>query len=816
MKKHLLIAILALTCLSAQSQLPQYFMPLGTSNNVFPFGSTTNKVNWLYYPSDFTALPPTGFITKLYFRSWSGTYSVTYTDLTIKMGSTSITSFTSAAWTPGLTQVFYASSHAVAVGPQTWWSVTLNTPFYYDNTQNLVLEISQTAYSGSMIANCAAASGNRRVWGTVSGGATSFGTTMGDLGFDLFVGFPCTDSPKSLLAAPSKVCPKVPFTVQPATYYANATYQWQYSHNGSTWSNYIGNVGLYGEITDAITDPKYYRCKIICNATPALNYTTPAKMVGIAPFYYCYCNNRATATTGLDVGNAKADYVPSVPGATIPGSTQPLNNGTGTPQTSNNTASKVYSAFMDVIDPVILYRDSSYKFTITAITSASALPASAVAVFLDWNRDGMYGPGEKMVEQITPVSGVVTQTITIPSTAEIGLTGLRVIAKAGGLPVDSCGNYGEGETEDYLADIRYEPCNGPVNPGTIASSDTSVCKDYDYTVVNIDYEKRKSNFNRQWQISADNKLWFDVTPDGYNTDMLARTFNGQPVFYKVRNICLSTNDTTYTPEALINLKAPYKCYCFSQSVGGKFLDSSDIGGFSLASVVTHDGGAHLQNIKAVNKRTDHTDEQPIQIDADSIYKLTVFHTLWTKDHADAKVTVFMDFNNDHKYRLPDGDRVYLGYTSFSTFTLIDNVVVPPTAIMNVPTGMRIILNNDIGPNVPSDDGCGVYTSGETEDYMITFHRKNTSVQEINGIRELYLYPNPTTGKFMLSLDNKEAAKEITMTVQNATGQVVKKDIYNLVSGIFTKEIDMSEFAKGVYLVELSSGSEKMMKKLVIR
>lgn len=176
-----------------QAQPPTYATPQGTSNNIFPFGSaTSNMVQWLYTPSDFTIQPVTGNITRVYFRSWSGSsYSATYTNLTIKMGMTAANSFTSGAWLTGLTTVYTAASVSVSTtSSYQWFSFTLNTPFPYTFGSNLVVEISHTGISGSVTANCTVGS-NRRIYGGTGSSSGTLGANMGDMGLDIMTGPPC-------------------------------------------------------------------------------------------------------------------------------------------------------------------------------------------------------------------------------------------------------------------------------------------------------------------------------------------------------------------------------------------------------------------------------------------------------------------------------------------------------------------------------------------------------------------------------------------------------------------------------------------------
>jgi hypothetical protein len=201
---------------------------------------------------------------------------------------------------------------------------------------------------------------------------------------------------------------------------------------------------------------------------------------------------------------------------------------------------------------------------------------------------------------------------------------------------------------------------------------------------------------------------------------------------------------------------------------------------------------------------------------DSTYNMYVYHTMRSAEHADAKVTIFMDFNNNKQYDLPY-ERVYTGYTGIGNFTVVDPVTIPKNVITNIPTGLRVILNNDLAPNVPSDEACGAYTSGETEDFIVEFRR--TFPAGVNGLENevgFNMFPNPTTGKFVLQYNSNKEVKDVTVTVTGITGQKVFEKAYQKTEREFSQEIDLSEMPRGVYYVELNAGGEKMMQKLTVK
>lgn len=621
---------------------------------------------------------------------------------------------------------------------------------------------------------------------------------------------PCTDMQSAAIEGPQDACPGKPFTlaavVRP-TVGTNTSCTWAYSDNGTSYTALSSGSGT---ITDNINDTRWYRATITCGST---TYTTQPKKVEVSPHYKCYCNSSATTTnapSAMDIG--KVNLV-SFPKDTL------LNNYDASLALSNNLyAVKAYSDFTEEFKPPVqLYRDSSY-IIISNVINWSTFVDGAVSAYIDFNQNSIFDADERIIFRVAqngqPTPGQVADTFSVPDTAKVGITRMRVILKTGTALPDSCNTYGDGETEDYLVSISYPPCSGPSNAGSVVGEDTSMCPGYFYVVTDTTYEKQKSRQSRMWQHSADDINWFDV-PNSADKDTLSRAYKNQSLYYRVRMVCNNTDDTSYSNPFRIGLKPKYKCYCHSQSTGGNENDSSDIGAFQIYTFQVTDGGAHLGNEKAVKVRTDRTDLTPIVMWVDSVYNFYVFHTMPRQHHADGKITVFMDFNNNHQYDIPE-ERVYTGFTNVGYHTLISQVIIPNAAIVDVPTGMRVIINNDVSPNVPSDEACGSYVSGETEDYIIWFKRAfNVEVEELKTLDDIALYPNPTNGRFTLRF-NSAAARSVTVSISTVTGQQVWSGAYTHEGGRFMKEIDLSGQAKGVYLVEVNADGVKAKKRIVLQ
>ncbi|MCB9045252.1 MAG: T9SS type A sorting domain-containing protein [Chitinophagales bacterium] len=831
-KQTLLIALflLGFQGVFAQAPTPQYAYTNATGGNWIPFGVANGWDNYrsqfLYLPGDFPTLTSTnpGFITDIYFKSYYATSNFTMNNFQVDMGNTTVTNL--SGYVSGLTNALPPTtwSAGTSINAGDWFVIHLATPVYMNPSQPFVVDVRQTGGTGGVpvyaggVPNNSQYTGNTHAYGSTTSSTASVRRYSYQFGFDFFSGYPCNDTPRSSVDGPIRVCPNKRFTVRPDSFYATAEYKWQYSTNGTTWSNFTGTPGLYGEIYDSITQAKWYRVTITCDSNKGLTYTSPGHKVSIAPFYYCYCDNSVTSDLGADIGKVAIINVTnddSIMNKSF------LITGTGYPVYNNSQANKTYTPYHDSLAWPCLYRDSSYRLVVTQIHPGSTLQPSVAQVYIDYNRDGLYNPNTERVF-IKAIDGtanppeVAIAPLVVPTTAETGLTGMRVIISQDtvqGAPCDTISGYGE--VEDYVVEICYRPCTGPVNGGVVVSTDTSMCKGYEYTLTDTTYEKTVSGFTRAWQVSGDNITWFNIQ-NSEGKDTLNRVFTGQPLYYRLRTICLPTHDTAYNAPTQIKVKPGYKCYCYSKAIGGEGIDTSDIGGVTFGPYSRNNGGPHLLNPIARYPRTDYTDITPIEMFTDTVYQFAVYHTMPVVEHGDAKVTIFMDFNNNHEYDIPS-ERVYTGYTSIGNHTLIDNVIVPLNAILDVPTGMRIILNNNVGPNAPSDSACGGYMSGETEDYILIFRKRiPEGVSEVGALNGFSVHPNPTSGKFNVQFSTNVNISNVNLRITNVTGQLVMQQDYKHEGGMFYKEVDMGKQAPGVYFVELQADGQRLMRKLVVQ
>ncbi len=162
-----------ITAIAPPLSQPQYYNynTGGSGSNSFPFNIAGGKdIQLLYLPGDFNqpTPAPAGYITSVSFRI-SDIYPLgpwTYTDFTIKMGQSAITSFADGSFYAPLTTVYYKASVSLIGVAGQWMTINLDLPFEYDPSQSLIVDIGQCGVPGAtgFSACYTNLTGSRRNW----------------------------------------------------------------------------------------------------------------------------------------------------------------------------------------------------------------------------------------------------------------------------------------------------------------------------------------------------------------------------------------------------------------------------------------------------------------------------------------------------------------------------------------------------------------------------------------------------------------------------------------------------------------------------
>ncbi|WP_439881128.1 T9SS type A sorting domain-containing protein [Pontibacter sp. MBLB2868] len=88
------------------------------------------------------------------------------------------------------------------------------------------------------------------------------------------------------------------------------------------------------------------------------------------------------------------------------------------------------------------------------------------------------------------------------------------------------------------------------------------------------------------------------------------------------------------------------------------------------------------------------------------------------------------------------------------------------------------------------------------------------VQE-QGNEEIAIYPNPSNGVFTISVANLDA-KKAELRIINVIGNEIYHETLTRTEGQFSKTIDLSGKAKGLYYIKLETDSYSSVRRVVIK
>lgn len=104
----------------------------------------------------------------------------------------------------------------------------------------------------------------------------------------------------------------------------------------------------------------------------------------------------------------------------------------------------------------------------------------------------------------------------------------------------------------------------------------------------------------------------------------------------------------------------------------------------------------------------------------------------------------------------------------------------------------------------------VYESNVSNGFEIVLD--NSAQTAIEKLKEygINIYPNPSNGRFTIQVENNIKIKDISII--DLSGRIIYNDLF---SNDNSKEIDLSEFAKGIYILQLDVENEKLVTKIII-
>ncbi len=443
----------------------------------------------------------------------------------------------------------------------------------------------------------------------------------------------------------------------------------------------------------------------------------------------------------------------------------------------NASGAQKYSDFTSI--STTLNEGTSYTITVTP-TWISSSYNEGYAVWIDYNGDNDFDdPGElvwsKAPSKNTPNSG----TFTVPNGTVGGEARMRVSMKYNGIP-SSCETFSYGEVEDYT--IILGTGGGDTQPPTAPSN--LVASNITQTSVSL-----------SWNASTDNVgvTGYDVFLGSSNlgtvTGTAANVTGLSPATaysFKVRAHDAAGNNSPFSNTVNITTPSTSITYCNSRgnSSRDEYIDRIKLG--SINNLSGNNGGY-----------ADFTSLSTTLVKG-STNTITITPK-WRSSKYREAYRVWIDYNQDGDFD-DAGELVYSRARTTSS-SISGSFTVPASAI-NGPTRMRVAMKYNAYPG-----SCETFSYGEVEDYTVII--TNSANHGIIGDTDLTsgqlnLFPNPVKQILNISLED---ATGKDYTIYNVVGQVVGK-------GSFSETVDVSSLQSGVYILEINTETDTMMKRFV--
>ena len=500
-------------------------------------------------------------------------------------------------------------------------------------------------------------------------------------------GVPCAGTPTAgiLSATDLTPCPSTydTLTLTGATSAIGIAYEWQTSVDNTNWTATGDSTTQSFDFGITAGDSIYYRVKVTCN-NGAPVYTNVVKLKANPNFYQCYC---ATASSYADDNIGKFAF------GTF-NNTQSI-----TPSVNNTNSTALYTDYT-TLGPIVAQQALSYPINITQISKFNFSNACNVKIFIDYDHSGTYDFGEDVYSASTLTgsnTNVLTGNVTIPTSALIGTTGLRVVLSYGTWStVQSCGNYYAGETEDYVINITPGvPCAGVPTAGTINTTDTAICAGTQLNLTASGYTQAVGILT-EWETSADGVTGWSATGD--TTATISTYGPSDSIYYRVKVTC-SGGAPVYTLVTKVKASPTYACYC-SSNLGvdcSTPITNVTIVGTTLNNTSTCAGG--------------YSSYYPATSTTTANLMQAVSYTLNVAANASfgtAIVGVWIDYDQSGSF---DGTE----YTPIISGTA--TITTPANALLGK-TGMRVRTTPYTFVTMNGSSACSNLYAGETEDYVI--------------------------------------------------------------------------------------------------
>lgn len=507
-------------------------------------------------------------------------------------------------------------------------------------------------------------------------------------------------TPGNTIASTTTAClgSTVNLSLQNLTTGGGVSYQWNSLASGAIAGATNSTYAIVGFTAANASD---YWCDVTCSGSGLTGSSTPVTITQNS-YLNCYCP--ASSSFGSFAGI--------------------MNN------VSFNTISNA-SGF-----PAVAPYYTNYPYsgtTTTAVTIGNTYPLAVTvgqytqaAVWIDWDQNGIFDASEYtyLGTQTAATPATYTQVITVPATAAVGTTRMRIRGEYYGYVLgatNACGNTTYGETEDYTIDVVLPfACSGYPAPGNTLASATSVCPGavVNFTIANTN---NGTGASYQWNNNAGPIA-------GATNSYYSQAITAADDFY-CDVTCANSGLTTASSLISIALNNFYSCYCTSMptNTADEELYQVTVNGGSTDPLYANANGCTTVAPGAgsiLSRYSNFTTLAPITSVAQA--QTVTFEvrenecdggTLYANG-----IGIWIDYNHNGLFTDP-GEAVYIQPTTSAATgaspggdKVITGTFTVPLGALTGSTGMRVITAE--GYSGATLTPCLAYGYGETEDYLI--------------------------------------------------------------------------------------------------
>lgn len=199
--------------------------------------------------------------------------------------------------------------------------------------------------------------------------------------------------------------------------------------------------------------------------------------------------------------------------------------------------------------------------------------------------------------------------------------------------------------------------------------------------------------------------------------------------------------------------------------------------------------------------------------AGSTYSVSITHTIDGSICPDMNLRVWIDYNHD--YQLNDPGETVISVDHHLPGTYTGSFTIPATVTTGI-TRMRITakMSNLGGHSLP--DPCDIPPDplgyhGEIEDYDISITTASGTDEHLQRI--FTIYPNPASEILNMEYINQNTSTEINIYDLSGKSIYHFTDLSN--TDVISLDLRKTEIKQGMYYVALVSGSNHIVKKLVV-